>query len=163
VAPLEGATLAECAEAYFRVSEQTETRICLAVGEVTEANAPHYWRAGGILMQRIAPDDVRGDVVEAWNRASILFATIEDQELLDPELPADRLLYRLFHEEGARMAEPARLNDRCACNPERLTEVMKQFPRQEVRELIEPDGLLHARCEFCAREYKIAPETVLAP
>ena len=45
--------------------------------------------------------------------------------------------------------------------PQRLTEVMKQFPAQEVRELIEPDGFLHARCQFCAREYKIAPDAAI--
>src|SRR5262245_61009969 len=64
VAPLDGATLAACAESYFRTSEQTETRIRLAVGEVMTRGAPDAWRAGGVLMQRIAPDDARGDVEE---------------------------------------------------------------------------------------------------
>jgi molecular chaperone Hsp33 len=162
VAALDGATLGACAEAYFRSSEQTETRIRLAVGEVLARDAPPLWRGGGVLMQRIASDDARGDVAEDWARASLLFATVEDQEMLDPDLPAERLLYRLFHEEGARMAEPAPLVDQCTCTEARLASALKQFPPEEVRELVEPDGLLHARCQFCAREYRIAPEALRA-
>ena len=157
VVALEGATLAECAESYFRTSEQTDTGIRLAVGEVINGAAPSQWRAGGILMQRLASDQARGDTEEDWNRASILFGTVTDEELIDPALPADRLLYRLFHEEGARMGDAAPLDDRCSCNEERLTAVMKRFPKSEIEELIEPDGNLHARCQFCAREYLIDP------
>lgn len=160
VVTLEGATLAECAENYFRTSEQTDTGIRLAVGEVINGAGPSQWRAGGILMQRLASDQARGDTAEDWNRASILFATVTDEELIDPALPVDRLLYRLFHEEGARMGEAVPLDDRCSCNEERLTSVMKQFPKTEIAELIEPDGKLHARCQFCAREYLIDPTNV---
>ncbi len=160
VVPLDGATLAECAENYFRVSEQTETCIKLAVGELYSNEAPPLWRAGGILLQRLAADDARGDPEEDWNRASILFATLQDEELVDPALAADRLLYCLFHEEGARMDTPAALADRCTCNEERLTGVMRQFPTEELHDLIEDDGKIHARCQFCSREYLIDPNLV---
>jgi molecular chaperone Hsp33 len=158
--PLEGATLAECAESYFRVSEQTDTAIRLAVGEIVRGDTPSLWRAGGVLMQRLASDQARGDTEEDWRRASILFGTVTDEELIDPALPADRLLYRLFHEEGVRMGEPSALEDRCTCSEQRLTNVMRQFPANELHDLIEPDGKLHARCQFCAREYLIDPANV---
>jgi len=161
VVPLEGATLAQCAENFFKVSEQTDTRIALAVGEVLGGEAP-LWRAGGILMQRVASDAARGDTSEDWSRASILFSTVTDAELIDPDLQADRLLYRLFHEEGVRMGEAATVRDLCTCDEGRLTNVMKQFPANELRELVEPDGKLHARCQFCSREYLIAPDRVIA-
>jgi molecular chaperone Hsp33 len=160
VVPLEGDTLAQCAEIYFRASEQTDTAIRLAVGEVIDGAAPSQWRAGGALLQRIAGDATRGDTHEDWHRATTLFATVSDEELLDPALPADRLLYRLFHEEGVRMGEPVALDDRCTCSEGRLTKVMRQFPKEELADLIEPDGKLHARCQFCAREYLIDPENV---
>lgn len=161
VVALEGGTLADCAERYFFTSEQTETRIALAVGEAHGAGAP-TWRGSGLLMQRIAADQARGDPEEDWRRASILFGTVTDEELIDPDLPCDRLLYRLFHEEGVRLGEASPLMDRCTCNEERLTNVMKQFPESELRELVEPDGLLHARCQFCSRLYYIPPEKVIA-
>jgi len=160
IVALNGDTLAACAETYFSASEQTDTGIRLAVGEVMSADAPPTWRAGGVLMQRIAGDAARGDTEDGWNRAQHLFATLSDEELLDPSLGADRLLYRLFHEDGVRMASPATLDDRCTCNEERLIFVMRQFPPDELRDLVEPDGLLHARCQFCSRAYLIAPAKV---
>lgn len=157
--PLDGDTLAACAERYFFASEQTETRIALSVGEVIGEGAPQ-WRGAGALLQRIAADETRGDPAEDWNRATILFSTISDEEMLDPALPADRLLYRLFHEEGARLGEPAALADQCTCSEARLINTMRQFPADELRELVEPDGLVHAKCQFCAREYRLSPESV---
>lgn len=162
VVALEGDTLAECAENYFRDSEQVDTRVKLAVGEAMSGDAPALWRAGGVLMQRIAADDARGDPVEDWSRARILLDSVRDDEMLDPDLGADRLLYRLFHEEGARMSDPAALEDRCTCDAQRLTALLKRFTAEEVRDLIEPDGKLHARCQFCARTYLIAPDVLSA-
>lgn len=160
VVALDGDTLAQCAETYFRVSEQTDTGIRLAVGEVVQGGGQSLWRAGGMLMQRIAGDKARGETADDWPRASHLFATLTDAELIDPSLPADRLLYRLFHEEGVRMAAPSALEDRCTCDERRLTNVMAQFPQAELDDLVEPDGYLHARCQFCSRAYQIAPEKV---
>jgi molecular chaperone Hsp33 len=160
VVALAGDTLAACAESYFRASEQTDTGIRLAVGEVMSGEAPALWRAGGVLMQRVASDAARGDTEEDWARAALLFATLRDSELVDPDLPADRLLYRLFHEERVRMSQAAPLDDRCTCDAVRLTAVMRRFPSEELRDLVEPDGYLHARCQFCARSYRIAPEQV---
>jgi molecular chaperone Hsp33 len=160
IVALNGETLAACAENYFRTSEQVDTGIRLAVGELMRADGPSTWRAGGILIQRVASDDARGDTREDWSRASILFGTVKDEELIDPALPTDRLLYRLFHEEGVRMETPTPLDDRCTCNEERLTALMRTFPTDELQDLIEPDGNLHARCQFCAREYLIDPKAV---
>lgn len=160
IVALEGETLAQCAETFFRVSEQTDTAIRLAVGEVVTRDAPPTWRAGGVLLQRVAGDAARGDTEEDWRRATILFASVRDEELLDPALSCDRLLYMLFHEEGARMGEAVALDDRCSCNAERLTSLMKQFPRDQLEDLVEPDGALHARCQFCSREYALSPESV---
>jgi molecular chaperone Hsp33 len=160
VVALDGATIADCAENYFRVSEQTDTGIRLAVGEAMSGESPVLWRSGGVLMQRIAADAARGETGEDWNRASHLFATLTDEELIDPALTADRLLYRLFHEDGVRMGAPKPLSDRCTCNENRLIATMRQFPASELYDLIEPDGFLHARCQFCSRFYTIAPEAV---
>lgn len=161
IVPLDGETLAACAENYFRVSEQVDTGVRLAIGEVHSGEAPPHWRGGGVLMQRIAGDHIRGDTSEDWARASHLFATLSDEELIDPGLSAERLLYRLFHEEGVRMGERSELKDRCTCDQERLTAVMRRFPQSELRDLAEPDGMLHARCQFCARLYLVEPGNVL--
>ena len=155
---LTGDTLAACAEAYFEQSEQTPTRIKLTVAEEYERGTRAGYRAGGALIQRVAGDTARGDTDEDWSRATILLATLTEQELVDPALGADVILYRLFHEEGVRMNAPETLEDKCDCDRERLVTVMKRFSDEELAGMVELDGLLHARCEFCSRTYLVAPE-----
>lgn len=159
VVPLEGDTLADCAELYFERSEQTPTRIKLAVAEEL-SSAGSTWRAGGALIQRVAGDEARGFTEEDWSRAQILFLSLTDAELVDPALPVDRALYRLFHEDGVRMTPPTALLDRCTCDADRLTALLRRFTAEEVADLEEADGLLHARCQFCARLYRIDPRVL---
>lgn len=163
VVPLEGDTLAACAEAYFERSEQTPTRIRLAVVEDVSPGAGAVWRAGGALVQRIAGDDARGETEEGWRTAAILFDTVTDAELADPDLPPDRLLYRLFHEVGVRLADAAPLADFCPCDRDRLAAVLRGYTRDELTGFTEDDGLIHARCQFCARVYLLDPDDLASP
>jgi molecular chaperone Hsp33 len=154
IVALEGETLADCAQAYFTTSEQTPTRVKLAVGEVISQTGAG-WRAGGALIQRVAGDDARGDTAEGWARAKILFETLGDDELLDPALGIGSALYRLFHEDGVRMGEPEALMDRCTCNLERLKAVLARYTPEELDTLRDEDGGLHATCQFCSRVYDL--------
>ena len=45
---------------------------------------------------------------DAWVEGQSLIATVEDVELIDPDLSGERLLYRLFHERGVRVFNAAR-------------------------------------------------------
>ena len=65
ITAIEGETLALCAEQYFAQSEQTPTRVRLAVGQA-DVGEGMRWRAGGMLIQNIAEDDARGSTAEAW-------------------------------------------------------------------------------------------------
>lgn len=154
IVALDGATLAECAENYFLTSEQTPTRIKLAVGEVVTA-AGGQWRAGGALIQRVAGDAARGDTDEDWSRAQILFDTLQDDELVDPDLSIGQALFRLFHEDGVRMADPAPLIDQCTCNLDRLRAVLSRYTAEELNDLRDEAGGLHATCQFCSRVYDL--------
>lgn len=156
VAELDADTLAGCAENYFRNSEQIDTRVRLAVGEVL-GDGPPRWRAGGMLIQRVAPDQTRGATEEAWRRSTIFFDTLTDVELIDPSLPADRLLYRLYQEDGVRMSEPRGISDVCSCDEGRLKAALSGISVVELSGLTETDGLIHATCEFCARKYLLDP------
>ena len=83
ITPIEGETLALCAEHYFAQSEQVPTRVRLAVGQVQTEAAPH-WRAGGLILQNVAEDDARGPTRDAWETAQALFETLGEDELVDP-------------------------------------------------------------------------------
>jgi molecular chaperone Hsp33 len=157
VTTIEGETLALCAEQYFAQSEQTPTRVRLAVGREADA-----WRAGGFLIQHIAADDARGDTIEAWNRTQAFFETIGEDELLDLALSSDTLLFRLFHEDGVRVFGSRPLRAFCRCSQERIETVLKSFDAAERADMVEDDGKIRVTCEYCSRVYAVEPETLKA-
>jgi molecular chaperone Hsp33 len=160
ITAVEGETLALCAEHYFAQSEQVPTRVRLAVGQVDTGAGPS-WRAGGAMIQNIAEDEARGSTEDAWERAQALFATTGDDELIDPEVPTDRLLYRLFHEDGVRLFTPKTLTAFCRCSQDRILDVLRSFPPEEQAEMVEADtGLIRVTCEYCSSVYVVAPDTL---
>jgi molecular chaperone Hsp33 len=159
VTPIEGETLALSAEHYFAQSEQTPTRVRLAVGQIRDGGRPR-WRAGGVILQNVAADDARGLTEDAWETAEALIKTVGEDELIDPVLAPDRLLYRLFHERGVRLFEPKPLSAFCRCSTERIERVLKSFPAAERAEMVEADGMIRVTCEYCSRTYAIEPTTV---
>ncbi|HEV2530820.1 Hsp33 family molecular chaperone [Phenylobacterium sp.] len=159
VTAIEGETLALCAEQYFAQSEQTPTRVRLAVGQADEGEGPQ-WRAGGVLIQLIAEDAARGSTEEAWNRTQILFETIGEDELIDPMLASNTLLWRLFHEDGVRVFGPKPLRAFCRCSQQHIETVLKSFPAAERAEMVEDDGQIHVTCEYCSRVYAVEPQAL---
>ena len=157
IVPLAKGSLAECAEDYFRQSEQVETRLRMAVQKDTSGT----WRAGGMMIQKIAGDDARGDTEDGWREAEALFSTLSADELTDPALPAPELVYRLFHEGGVAMETDAQaLVDVCTCNRERLVGTLQGMADESLRDMVEPDGTLKVDCQFCARAYTIGIDEV---
>ena len=159
VTPIEGETLALCAEHYFAQSEQTPTRVRLAVGHVTTGDAGH-WRAGGMLMQNIAGDEARGETHETWRTAQALFETVGEDELVDPTIAPEQLLWRLFHEEGVRLFQPKPLRAFCRCSMERIESVIRSFSSEERAEMVETDGKIRVTCEYCSRVYELEPSAI---
>ncbi|WP_291843898.1 Hsp33 family molecular chaperone [Maricaulis sp.] len=156
VVALEGTSLSEVAETYFRQSEQTPTRLHCAIGEIWSGDQDRQWRGGGALLQSVAGDEARGSADEDWDHARALFETVEDGELLDPDLSAGALLYRLFNEDGVRLLEPASVAKRCSCERERLRRIIASFPADDRAEM-ETDGAIVMTCEYCNRDWKFDP------
>ncbi len=151
IAAIEGARLSDCAEHYFTQSEQIPTEIRLACGQNIDGEGKH-WRGGGMMIQKIADDELRGDTENAWETARSLFGTLTDAELIDPALSQNRLLFRLFHEDGVRVVETHDVRAECRCSRERLENTLKSFENQALMDMAE-DGVIKAACEFCATEY----------
>jgi molecular chaperone Hsp33 len=174
IVELKGPTLAAAALDYFRQSEQLPTFLSLAVArhyaaEPLKTQRGWHWRAGGILIQHLTTeggttsgDRLKGDGTgfehdDNWERTRLLAATVEDHELLDPLLAPERLLYRLFHEEGVRVFPAKELEVHCTCSRERLGSLLKRFPAEDIADMVEADGSIKATCEFCSTNYAFAP------
>lgn len=159
VTAIEGETLALCAEQYFAQSEQTPTRVRLAVGQ-SDLGDGLKWRAGGMLIQNIAEDEARGPTQEAWIRTQAFFETIGEDELLDPTISAETLLFRLFHEDGVRVFEAKPLQAFCRCSQERIESVLASFEAAEREDMVEDDGLIRVTCEYCSTTYEVRPSAI---
>ena len=155
ITALEGATMADCAHAYFRASEQLETAIKLTA----DPSRPDGAVAAALMIQRLPGAD-RGrldpeEAEEAWRNAVILTSTVTDEEMLDPALDANALLTRLYHEPGVRVYRDRSIFHACRCSRERVTTTLAAFPRSELDDLRDESGKLSVQCEFCQREYII--------
>lgn len=177
---LDGGNLEDAAHEYFLRSEQIPTRVRLAVGEEWrggDGDGPkHRWRAGGMLLQFLpkAPERARqadlhpGDAPEgivthsveeddAWVEGQSLISTVEDVELIDPDLSGEQLLYRLFHERGVRVFTPVRLRAQCSCSRDAVSAMLKSFAPQDRAEMVK-DGKVVVTCEFCSSVYEFTPD-----
>ncbi|MFB9950024.1 Hsp33 family molecular chaperone [Rhizobium puerariae] len=174
IVPLDGSSLEEIAGVYFRQSEQIPTKVRLGVAELFDRDAEgkprHNWRAGGLVAQFLpqAPERMRqpdlhggdGDDREtdhadddAWTEARTLVETIDTDELTDPQVAIERLLFRLFHERGVRVYEPQTVYDRCSCSREKIKSVLNGFTAEEI-EASQEDGHIAVTCEFCSTTYR---------
>jgi len=169
IVALDHEPLVDAAHTYFRQSEQLPTFIRLAVARhyaaaPGETQRTWHWRAGGLMIQQLPRAGGKREAAaseeddeENWNRARHLAATVEDHELLDPMLAPERLLYRLFHEEGVRALPPAPVQAFCRCSREHVGAFLRSFGAVELADMREPDGAISVTCEFCTANYRFAP------
>jgi molecular chaperone Hsp33 len=176
---LDGGNLEDAAHEYFLRSEQIPTKVRIAVGEEWRGGSDgpkHRWRAGGMLLQFLpkAPERARqadlhpGDAPEgavthaveeddAWVEGQSLISTVEDVELIDPDLSGERLLYRLFHERGVRVFAPLSLRAQCSCSRDAVSAMLKSFAPGDRADMVK-DGKVVVTCEFCSSVYEFTPD-----
>src|SRR5256714_1175411 len=175
---LEGGSLEDDPHDYFLRSEQIPTRVLLAVGEEWRGGEGprHRWRAGGMLLQFLpkAPERARqadlhpGDAPEgsvahtaaeddAWIEGHSLISTVEDIELIDPDLSGERLLYRLFHQRGVRVFSPLPLRAQCSCSRDAVSSMLASFAAKDRADMVK-DGKVVVTCEFCSSVYQFTPQ-----
>ena len=166
VTPIEGDNLAAAAVAYFDQSEQIPTLVKLAVGRLSAPGQPDQWRAGGLMAQFVPGEGglrERGEEVvmnaddrETWERASAFVETVQADELLDPSISAETLLYRLFHEEGVRVFDSQTVRAECGCNGDKIATVLERYGEDDLADMVDGDAI-KVTCEFCRKEYQFSP------
>lgn len=160
IVELTGASLADCVHHYFQQSEQIGTAAKLACGRTARG-----WRTAALVLQQMPLDG--GILIEApgaterdeyWRRAVALMGSSTSAELLDADLDPNRLLYRLFHEDGVRVWPAQPLQDRCRCTAGRVESVLRALSPDELAEMKVDDGAVVVTCQFCStvRRYDAA-------
>jgi molecular chaperone Hsp33 len=178
--PIAGNSLSACAETYFAQSEQLPTRFAVTFGRSQEPGIDPHWRAGGVMLQHMPQvggsvaaeagsgeggllshvDILAGDEGENWTRANLLLDTVEDMELIGPQLAPTDLLVRLFHEEGPRAfdAQPVRFG--CSCSADKVRQTMSIYSQKDIAKMTTADGKVTADCQFCSAHFEFDPKTL---
>ena len=158
IVPLEGGSLAEACESYFAQSEQVPMLLRIAVRSDRQGAV-----AGGLLVQHLAEGEdgrqrlhVRMDHPE-WEHVAVLAGSTRHDELVDPDLSLEALIWRLFHEEGeVRVLPGAPLTRGCRCSIEHYQAVLAKFPEEDRAEMRNEAGLVVVDCAFCSRLFEIS-------
>lgn len=157
IVPLEGASLSEACQAYFARSEQVPTLIRTGVRWDGECCV-----AGGLLMQHLPEGEegrerlhVRMDHPE-WEHAAALAGSVRQEELVDPGLSLETLIWRLFHQEAEIRVDPqGDLRRGCRCTVAHYESVLSRFPEGEREDMRDADGAIPVDCAFCSRVFRI--------
>ena len=145
IVSLESDSLASSLESYFAQSEQLATRIWIRTGGTHDEPL-----AAGMLLQELPASNEQH--ADDFDHLSKLTDTIKDEELFT--LPAEEILYRLYHEEEVRLFAPQPIQFRCACSRERSEQALLQIGKTEVDGLIHEQGSIDMHCDYCGTHYR---------
>lgn len=180
IVPLDGGDLTAAAQTYFAQSEQIPTSLRLAAGPLlARGQAAESWRAGAIMVQHLprtggqsplpvsSGDNPEGPEAQPaehddWVKARLLLQTAEAHEMLDPQLTAENLLYRLYHEDGVTVYPAVALERHCTCSQTTVAEMLGRFPPEDRADMVE-NGEITVTCEFCSTSYRFRPDDFPAP
>ena len=162
IVPLEGEGLGEAAQSYFGQSEQIPSIVRLAARKDEQG-----WVAGGLMFQHLPEGEEGRERIHTqldhpdWPHVAILAGSVKPEELTNPQLSLDDLIWRLFHEEAeVRTFTPVHLRRGCRCDPEYVRSVIARFPEEERQAMVGPDGLITVDCAFCSQTFPITLEEV---
>ena len=158
IVPLEGNNLSEAAEHYFVQSEQLPSLIRIGIGHVDGRAI-----AGGIMTQHLPEGEEGRERLHVrlnhpeWEHVAVMTGSIRTDELTDPALPLEEIVWRLFHEEEqVRIEGGAPIFKGCRCDPGHIRDVLSRFSGDERGEMADEEGNIVVNCEFCSRQFPIS-------
>jgi molecular chaperone Hsp33 len=160
IVPLDGKNLGDAAQSYFAQSEQIPSLVRLAAEKRGDE-----WHAGGLLLQHLPEGEEGRERLHTrldhpdWPHVAILGGSVKAEELTDPHLPLDELIWRLFHQEDeVRTLPGVELSRGCRCDPAYVRSVIARFPEDEREAMVGDDGLIRVDCAFCSSSFAIEPQ-----
>lgn len=151
VVALEGDTLAQCLEGYFKQSEQLDTRLWIAVNLAQDDN-----KAAGLFLQVLPVDKAQSQ--DDFQHLAVITDTVKDEEML--ALDAQTLLTRLYHEDNPKLFTPEPVVFRCSCTREKTKAALLQVDKQSLLEQVAIDGQLNVDCQFCLTQYQFSQSEI---
>lgn len=161
IVPLDGETLSEAAQTYFVQSEQIPSLV--RVGIARDAAGRRV--AGGLFLQHLPEGEVGRERLHTrldhpeWEHVQALGETMGVDELADPAVSLETLVWRLFNEEAdVRVLASTPLSRGCRCTGEYIASVLAKFSVEERREMADESGFIQVDCAFCATKFPVPAE-----
>lgn len=164
IVPLDGDRLADAVQSYFTQSEQIPTLVRVTFEKFAGACV-----AGGLLLQHLPEGEEGRERLHTkldhpeWEHVAALGATMGGEELADPSLPLETLVWRLFNEEDeVRVLAATPIVKGCRCTPEHIRSVLAKFPADEQRAMADENGVIGVDCAFCSTVFPIRVDELVA-
>jgi molecular chaperone Hsp33 len=146
-----GRPVAEALMEYFRASEQVASFV--AVGARVESD--RVVAAAGYVVQLLpevteAPLALMTERLDKFEKIETLLANAS----ADPRAVLERLLEGIPFDQVGR--DDVRFG--CNCSEERLLTSLATIAQHDLAEMIEANEVLEIGCDYCGKEYKIAPD-----
>ena len=165
IVPLDGATLSEAAESYFAQSEQIPSLVRLTAGRDEDGRMI----AAGMFLQHLPEGEEGRDRIHTrldhpeWQHVETLAATMGADELANPDIAMEALVWRLYNEEReVRTLTAVPLSRGCRCDADYIGQVLAKFPESERAAMADENGMIGVDCAFCAKTFPVALEALKA-
>ena len=148
IVALDKPTLAECIESYFAHSEQLATRVLIR----TQLNADSA-KACGLFLQVLPTSSAATNTADTdFEHLCKLTETIQDDELFN--LPAEEILYRLYHQEEVEVFPAQNVVFKCSCSREKTASALVGIAKAELLDIIKQQGDVSMNCQYCHTVYR---------
>jgi molecular chaperone Hsp33 len=145
-----GGGISQALMAYMQTSEQVVSMIAVS----TVAEAGEVVAAGGYMVQ-LLPEVGRGPLMVMTERLRD-FESIDERVAEAAFSPASLLEQLLYGMPFTRLEESAVVFE-CWCDELRVVSAIATLSRSDIEHLLSDGQVLEIACEYCKREYRIAP------
>lgn len=142
--------VSEALMAYMQTSEQVVSMIAVA----TLLNGDEVTAAGGYMVQ-LLPEVGRGPLMVMTERLRDYLSI--DAQVQDEQFSPDWLLEQLLYGMPFTRLEESTIEYECWCDELRVMSALATLRRPDLEELLSSDEVLEISCEYCRREFRIAP------
>ena len=153
--PLVSGEIAEDFAEYFAKSEQKPSAVSLGV----LVNKDGVKRAGGYIINPLpnCDEEIILKIEESLKNAKPI------SEMLDKGLTLVEIAKKITGDENIEVLEDdLDVQYKCTCTKDRIERGIISLRKTEISKIIEEDGKLEAKCQFCNRKYEFSKEELEA-
>lgn len=146
-------TITACVENYFLQSEQIETNLIVSTGQ-NYLKTGINWCGGAIIVQKLPKEQNQIFALDnLWEEIKILTETVQMDELIDPTISSQDLLYRLYNQHEVLLFPEQDFIFKCRCSREKAQNIFNSIPYDELHSF-KIDDYIEIKCEFCGKKEK---------